>query len=345
MRELDTKLQAWRAEGLVTPEQAAAIAAFEAAQPEPTSPRRTVFAEAVGYVGAALAVGAVGMIVSNVWGELSTGPRLLLVGLLTLILAGAGFGLRNVARDPLQRLASVLLTGAVVGVGWFAAILATEVGSLREGEIGLAVGGAALAAALPLYLLRKRALHQLTVLVATIVVTVSALSLPAMEVDWWWYGLTVATVGVAWFALAVGGWLLPRSLGEVTGAAVAIVALQSSAGMERSWPLFLAVAIAGGLIGLAIVTDRLHHLVVGAIGLFILVPQVVFSLFGDALSAPAVLLIVGLLLVLLAVGIGRARREVGGVTSSPAPRHGGDPTESPSLDLTSTDTDREEVRR
>jgi hypothetical protein len=345
MRELSTKLQAWRTEGLVTPEQAEAIAAFEAAQPEPTSPRRTLFAEAIGYVGAALAVGAVAMIVSNLWQELTTGPRLLLVGLLTLILAGAGFGLRNLARDPMQRLASVLFTGAVAGVGWFAAIVASEVGSLQDAEVGLAVGGAALAAALPLSLLRKRALHQLTVLVAIIVVAVSALSLPAMELDPIWYGLTLSAIGAAWFALAFGGWLLPRSLGEVTGAALAILALQVTGRADQYWPMFLAVALAGGLIALAIVTDRLHHLVVGAIGLFILVPQLVFRLFGDALSAPAVLLIIGLLLVLLAVGIGRARREVGGVTSGFGPRAGGGPAEARPLDLTSTDSPREEVRR
>jgi hypothetical protein len=346
MRELDTKLQAWRAEGLVSPEQAAAIAAFEAAQPEPTSPRRTLFAEAIGYVGAALAVGAIGLIVSDVWEELATGPRLLLVGLLTLILAGAGFGLRNLARDPLQRLASVLFTGAIAGVGWFAAIVATEVGTLDGGQIGLAVGGATFAVALPLYLLRQRALHQLTVLVTTIIVAVSALMLPAMEVDPIWYGLTVSAIGAGWFALAYGGWLHPRFLGEVTGSALAIVALQVTGRADQFWPMFLAVALAGGLIALAVVSDRLHHLVVGAIGLFIIVPQLVFRLFGDTLGAPAVLLIIGLLLVLLAVGIGRARREVGGVKPDHEPPDLGGPSEARPLDLTtSPDDQRKEVRR
>jgi hypothetical protein len=346
MRELPTKLETWRAEGLLSPEQAEAIAAFEAARPEPTSPRRTLFAEAIGYVGAALAVGAVGMIVSNVWEQLSTGPRLVLVGLLTLILAGAGTGLRTQTRDPLQRLASVLFTGAVVGVGWFVAIVASEVADLVEAEVALAVGGAALAAALPLYLLRKRALHQLTVLVATIVVAVSALSLPTMEIDPIWYGLTISGIGAAWFALAFGGWLIPRFLGEVTGAALAILALQVTGRADQSWPLFLAVALAGGLVALAIVTDRLHHLVVGAVGLFILVPQLVFHLFGDTLGAPAVLLIVGLLLVLLAVGIGRARREVGGSPARGARPAGRTPTGTvpPSVE-TSDDRHREEVRR
>jgi hypothetical protein len=343
MRDLTTKLQTWRAEGLVSPEQAETIAAFEAAQPEPSSPRRGLLAEAIGYVGAALAVAAVGLIVSNVWEELSTGPRLILVGLLTLLLAGAGLGLRNVERPSLQRLTSVLFTGAIAGVAWFAGILATDVASLEEGEIGLAVGGAALVVALPLYLLRSRALHQLTVLVSVIVVAVSALSFPAMDVDPIWYGLTIAGIGAAWFVLAVGGWLGPRFVGEVSGSVLAIFSLQATGNADQYWPLFLAVAIAGGLIALAVVTDQLHHLVVGAVGLFIIVPQLVFRLFGDTLGAPAVMLIIGLLLVLLAVGIGRARREVGGSGVDTIPPT--TPSDAPSVAPTSQGHDREEVGR
>jgi hypothetical protein len=347
MRDLTTKLQSWRAAGLVTPAQAQAIAAFEAAQPEPTSPRRSLLAEAIGYVGAALAVAAVGLIVGNVWAELSTGPRLILVALLTLLLAGAGSGLRNVDRPSLQRLTSVLFTGAIAGVAWFAGILATDVASLEQGEIGLAVGGAALVASLPLYLLRRRALHQLSVLVSVVAVVVSSLSFPAMDVDPIWYGLTLSAIGAGWFVLAVGGWLVPRLVGELAGSVLAIFALQATGDAGQFWPLFLAVTVAGGLIALAVVTDRLHHLVVGAVGLFIIVPQLVFRLFGDTLGAPAVMLIIGLLLVLLAVGIGRARREVGGsnVEVTPPTTPPTIPSDPPAVDLTPQDQRREEVGR
>jgi hypothetical protein len=344
MRELASRVQDWRAAGLVSPEQAEAIIAFESVQAAPTAPRRTVIAEAIGYVGAALAVGAVGMIVGNLWDELTTGPRLVLVGLLVLLLGGAGFALGRVDRAPLQRLASVLLTGAVAGVGWFAAIIATDLASLDGGEIGLTIGGAAFVVALPLYLTRPRALHQLTVLVTVLVVAVSALTLAPMELDPTWFGVTVSAIGVAWFVLAFGGWLVPRLLGEVAGSVLAIFALQVTGRMEEVWPLFVAIAFAAGLIVLAILADHLHHLVVGAVGLFVIVPQLVIRLFGDTLSAPAILLIVGLLLVLLAVGIGRARREVGGVSPTPSPPAGGAPDAAPTLDGT-TPTAREEARR
>jgi hypothetical protein len=186
------------------------------------------------------------------------------------------------------------------------------------------------------------------VLVTALIVAISTLTLAPMELDATWYGVTVAAIGVAWFALAYGRWLVPRLLGEVTGSVVAIFALQVTGRMEDVWPLFVAIGLAAGLIALAITSDQLHHLVVGALGLFIVVPQLVIRLFGDSLSAPAILLIIGLLLVLLAVGIGRARREVGGVPDTPTPPAGGAPDAAPTLPATpdaTTPTTREEARR
>jgi MFS family permease len=370
MRDLIDRLEAWQAVGLVSPEQADAIAAFEEAHagtqgasgtgapldteapPSHAGSRRTVFAEAVGYVGAALAVGAVGMIVGQLWGELGTAPRLTLVVLLTTLLAGSGAALTRVDRAPLQRLASVLLTGAVGGVAWGTTIVAVDLTALEEAQVVLVGGLVPLSVALPLYLLRRRALHQLTVLVTVVVSAVAAMSLPAMTPEPMWYALLVIAIGGAWFALSAGGWLHPRTLGEVTGAVLVLLACQAPATERFPWLLVaLGVAVAGGLVALAVVSDRTHHLAVGAIGLFVLVPRLVFELFGDAIGGPAAMLVVGLLLVLLAVGVGRARREVGGVRAEPTPpsRPGqppappGDPTALPPPDL--TDDDREEVRR
>lgn len=309
MRELADRLEAWRAAGLVTPEQLGAIDAFEADQDTDAGTRRTVFAEAVGYVGSALAVGAIALLVGNLWADLATPARLAVVGLLSVMLFGAGFALRRVERAPIQRLASVLFTGAIVGVGWLAAIVASDVLSLDEGQIGVAVGGATLLVALPLYLVRQRALPQVTVMVTIVILALSALSLTAIDLDPVWYFVVTGSIGAVWFTLAAGGWLRPRVVGEVTGAAVTLLACQAPVG-DWPWLMVLGALLAGGLVGLAVVTDRMHHLAVGAIGLFVLVPQLVFELFGDSIGAPAAMLVIGLLLVVLAVGIGRARREV-----------------------------------
>jgi uncharacterized membrane protein len=313
MRELEHHVRGWRDAGLLSDEQATAIVAYEAERERRgVAPprRRTMIAEAVGYVGAALAVGAIGLLLGEVWPDLLTAGRLALVGVLTVLLLGSGLTLRRTERGPIRRLTSVLLTGGVLGVGWLTYVMATDVLDWREARVALAIGVVTLVVALPLYLLRPRPLPQLTLLATVLLVTVSALSLPALGPDPTWYGLTAAAIGLAWMLLGLGGWLHPRTLAETVGAGVAVLGMQSGSMEQRTLMLSLGVALAAGLVALAITGDRPHHLVVGAVGLFLFVPQLVFELFGDAIGAPATLLVIGLLLVLLAVGIGRARREV-----------------------------------
>jgi hypothetical protein len=313
IRELEQRVRLWREAGLLSDEQATAIVSFETEQGRggiDPMPRRTMIAEAVGYVGAALAIGAIGLLLGELWPDLVTGGRLAMVGMLTVLLFGAGAGLRRTERGPIRRLTSVLLTGGVLGVGWLTYVVATDVIDWREARVALAIGVATFVVALPLYLLRPRPLPQLTVLATVLLATIAALSLPALAPDPTWYGLTVAAIGVAWMLLGIGGWFRPRVFAETLGAGVAVLGMQSGSMEQRTLMLSLGVALAAGLVALAITSDRAHHLFVGAVGLFLFIPQLVFELFGDAIGAPATLFVIGLLLVLLAVGIGRARREV-----------------------------------
>lgn len=334
VRELQERLASWVRAGLISKEQAEAIGRFEAGPGTagPDRDRRTLAAEAVGYVGAALAVGAVGLLLEQVWEQLAVGGRLTLVALLTLLLGGGGLALRRTGSPPMQRLTSVLFSGAVIGLGWFAVELGDEVLRLREADLALLVGASTTALALPLYLLRRRALPQLTLL-ATLSVTAGALLFrPALEPGPTWVGLSFWSLGVAWALLGAGGWLPPARVAEVVGSVLALFALQVGSVDARLGMLVLGVLSAGALVAVAVTTDRGHHLAVGAVGLFVLVPQLVFEIFGDAIGAPATLLVIGLLLVLLAVGVGRVRREVGGDGPSrardrvPSGRGGGDAT-------------------
>jgi hypothetical protein len=334
MRELEEQVHDWRRAGLLSPEQAAAILAFETERgvgETGANPRRTLIAEAVGYVGSALALGALGLLLGEVWPDLTTGGRLALVGVLTLLLLGAGFALRTTERGPVRRLTSVLLTGGIVGVGWLTFIVATELVDWPEARVALAIGVSTFVVALPLYLLRPRPLPQLTLLATVVVSATAALSLPALVPGPVWYALATAAIGVAWMLLGIGGWLSPRTVAESVGAGLAVLGMQVGAFDERVLLLSIGLGLAAGLVALAVASDRVHHLVVGAVGLFLFVPQLVFELFGDAIGAPATLLVIGLLLVLLAVGIGRARREVEpSRRSTPAgPRDGSGPPDAP----------------
>ena len=324
MQELEQRLSAWSADGLITAEQAAEIAAYERARSrsEPAamelhaarqrSPRRIAVAEAVGYVGAALALAALGLLVGDLWPDLTVGARLALIGLSTVLAAGAGRAVHGQPVPAMQRLTGVLWAAAVLGSAWFAGIVAFEVVAVGADATALTVGVVVVSVAVPLVLRRPCLPLQLVGLGGAVTAALSLVSLSARAPDVFWSGCVVAAVGGAWLLLGRGGRLAPARAAEVLGAVVALVGAQVAAfGDLRVPALVLALAIAGGLIVVAVLREAGHHLVVGASGLFVLVPQLVFEVFGDAIGAPATLLVIGLLLVLLAVGLGRMRRELG----------------------------------
>jgi hypothetical protein len=314
MTTVDRRIPAWVDAGLISSEQAEHILAFEHSRDDPATSKKPSAispAEAIGYVGAALALGAIALILNDLWRELLIGGRLVLVGVLTVALFGAGLAVRSSAAAAMQRLTSVLFTATVAGVGWFVAVTAGDLLDLRSAAVGVAVGVATVVVAAALYLWTPRALLQIAVLLSALIAPVAALDLGQISPSPAWYGLVVGAIGAAWFLVAAGGWLASRVVGEVSGAMVAFIGVQiGSFSDARTLGLTIGVVVAAGLVALAIRTDRLHHLIIGALALFVLSPQLVFEVFGDQIGAPATLLLVGLLLVLLAVGLGRARREV-----------------------------------
>jgi hypothetical protein len=318
---LDERLASWRAAGLLDADQVSAILAHEASaadpRPGPGSGRPSV-AEAIGYVGAALVFAAVALFLGQVWAELTVGGQLTLATLVTVASAGAAFGLALATTESLRRLVSVLTVGVVAGGAWTTSIVALDVVGLRDDPAAVVISGVAVLLAAAGYRWHPRALPQLTLLVAVLALGGSLLSLPQVDPDPLWGALSLATVGGVWVMLAAGGYLRPRVLASTAGSLVAVLSLViGSFGDHRGTLLVLATLVAGGLVAAAVVSGGVHHLAVGAIGLFLAVPQLVFEWFGDAIGAPAALLLVGVLLVLLAVGLGRARREV--LTSGGAP--------------------------
>jgi hypothetical protein len=312
------RVAVWQHAGLLTTEQVDAIAAFEqehgperAGTAVRTGRDRSTAAEAIGYVGAALVFGAVGLFVAEFWEVLAVGGQLALAVLVTLAAAGAAAALHRSGAPAIVRLTSVLATGTVVGLAWTTSIV---VGDLLDGsyaDVALAVGLVAVLAAAPLHVLRPRALPQLTVLGSLLVLLSAVLERADVLFGTFWVALPFAALGVVWLLLGEGGYLRPKTIAATAGAALALLALQvASVDEHRLLALVLALTVAGALVALAVTGGGLHHLAVGALGLFVLVPQLVFELFGDAIGAPATLLLVGVLLVLLAVGLGRVRREV-----------------------------------
>ena len=303
----------WVAAGAITAEQADRILDLEsrsAAPPDPRPERRTRIAEVVGYVGAAFALGALVLLVGEFWADLATWARTLLAALLSLFTFGAGVLLRARTEPALRRLVGVLWFAAVAGVAWTAGILAQEVLSVPQRWMPAAVGAAALIAAAALLSIGRHVLVQLATLVAlgvTVVGTVDALA--PLGPDASVIGALLVGGGAAWALAGAGGWLGPRTAAEVSGAVVMLVGTQvlTATGWSRS-ALVLAVLLAAALVGISLSGRRVHLLYIGAVGLFISVPRLIFEVFADAIGAPATLLTTGVLLIVMAVGLGRVRR-------------------------------------
>lgn len=340
--ELDRALERWQRAELLDADRAAAIAAFErdrvgdhataggharAAGTEVAGGRRTRTAEAIGYVGAALAVGAVALILADLWRELAPVGRVTLAALVALVTGAASAALLRAEVPALQRLGSVLSAATVAAAAWTAGVLAADVLDVAGRQVATVVAVTAAVVALPAYLLRRRPLPQVVLLLSVVAAVEAVVLRSALSPDVFWSGLVAAAIAGAWVLLGVGGWLAPRDTATTAGGAIALLALQvGSFGDLRTAALVLAVVLAGGAVAAAVASGRTAHLAVGSLGLFVLLPQLVIDLFGDAIGAPATLLAVGLLLVLLAVGLGRVKREVDAIPPPSAPTSPSAPT-------------------
>lgn len=313
--DLAGRLAAWVAAGLLSPEQADAIRRHEAGPDGPGDGApgrggwRPWLAEVVGYVGAAFAVGALALILDDLWARLAPEGRLALAVLLTVLVIGAGAAVAPRSSAPLQRLGAVLWTAGVAGTAWSTALLADGVLGLPERWLPSLVAGAALVVALILLARSGYAVVQLAALLATGVLAVSLLdALAPLPPSPSTIGALLIGLGAAWALAGAGGWLGPRRVAETAGAALSFVGTQVLAAAPSPLPgLWLGLAAAVLLAALSVATGRPHLLLVGAAGLFITVPRLVFELFADTLGAPVTLLAVGLLLILLAVGLARVR--------------------------------------
>jgi len=311
---LRDRLVVWIQAGIISPEQAERIRDLESATvPDPegvTGERRLRVAEVVGYVGAAFALGALALLIAEFWSELTVWARIALAGMLTVTALGAGAALHPRPGPAIRRLVGGLWLAGVVGVAWTTGIIATQVLGIEERWIPTVTGAAALAVAALLLSVGRHVTVQVATLVALGATTTGTLvAIAPLEPGALAFGVLLVGGGMTWALAGAGGWLGPRTSAEVVGAIVMLVGAQVLTG--TGWPRsaqVLAVVLAAVLVVASLPGGRIHLLYIGAVGLFVAVPRLVFELFADTLGAPATLLTTGVLLIIMAVGLGRVRR-------------------------------------
>lgn len=309
--DLEDRLDRWTAEGLLTPEQAVAIRSREREEPAAEG-RSALAAEAIGYLGAALALVAAGLVAGRYWDRIELWGRLTLLVTIAVVTFLAGWWVRERSGAAVGRLVSLLWFATAASTTAAAVLAGDELLGLEESRLALFAGGALTLVAAMLYLRRPRPLQQVALLAGVITVSQALLTLPLAAIDPLYHGLALWATGIAWALLGHGGWLVPRTAALVLGGVVTIVGLQvGSVGDLPGEGLGLALATTAA-VGVASVAARdLRLLGLAVAGTFLFVPRAVFHYFGDSLGAPFALFLTGVVLIGVAVGSLRVGRGLG----------------------------------
>ena len=301
-------LQRWVGAGLISEDQASAIAAFEQAQlAAKPKPRVSPAIEALAYVGGVLLAVGAGMLIAQFWDRLGTGGHLTVLTVAAMVtgLAGAVVG----ESDPVTwRLRGFLWALSAAAIAAACGLFAFEVLNLRGEPVALATAGLGALASAGYWQLRDRPLQHLGTFVGLSV---------SVGVTIFWVGgaRTNAAIGFAlWLLGSVWAWLAwrrripPGVVGFPLGVVLTVVA-SGIVGGQIAWlaPL-LGLATAGAWVGIGVTTNEPLAMAPGVVGVFVFLPWTLGYFFGESLGAPAITMLSGVILLAIVVMLMRRGR-------------------------------------
>lgn len=285
-------LERWRAAGLLSDEQAAAIVEHErihrplppphpvATQPAVVRPRQLPdVAEALGYLGGVLAIVGMSLLVGRYWSDIPVAGRLGLSGGLAAALFGVGLLVPEDREPALRRMRSSMWLASSAASAVFGGVLAWELVGDDDLRVPLAAAGAVVLHDALLWWRRERPLQQVAFLVASAVAAGTGVAFVA---DSGLAGLTVWAIGAAGVALGLRRLTPLPPLTLLVGAVTAVVGAMVVLGSWEGVSMILSVSTAAALTGLALirrlpidtVAQRLLA-VVGGFSLFSTVPNAI----------------------------------------------------------------------
>ena len=254
----------WVAAGLITPEQAASLRAYEAAHTAPESGRLGPVAEAAAYVGAVLALigGAVGL--GPEWGAMNTGARLAIATAVACVGFVTGTWLTRIGESATRRLGSFLWVLGSGGVALAAGTTVDAIDPANDAWMGIAIGLPVAAVGLGLWHNTDRALQLLTAAAGLGIGLGGVATL--VDTPVWLNGLVVWTAAVAWWALTFTTDIRPLVLARCIGSAAAIAGAFMFIDLNVHLGSVLALVTAADVVLLGLRLHTTAVLVVGVVG-------------------------------------------------------------------------------
>lgn len=312
--EIAVWLSKWQSAGLLTPEEVERIEASEGVLPTAVQPttRTPMIAEALGYVGAALVVAALSLILGQVWADLSTGIRVGALAVAAVALNALGLAVAHRTEPAARRLHALvwaLSTGFVAATFGLAAADWTDWQSPYV--VIVAFAPAALYSAWLWSRLHSMLLHISTF--ATLATVGAAVGDLADVLHDQGTPVGLLTVCALWFALTWFAGLGPYQVGLALASFVGVLAVGGLT--PTRWGLVLALLLTAAIITFAVHERNILLLVIGAIGAFTTMPTAVMRFVHGPTGAGLGLLIAGAVLLSAAVVVLRRQRVDGTPTT------------------------------
>lgn len=324
-RELKRGLAAWAADGLITDEQALSIRRFEVIEPAQGTREIPMLAEILGYIGGALAIGAVGGLVANLWDLLGVPGRIALPAAAAIVALVAAWFLGRRPSPSARRLEQFLLVAGLVGVGVTGGVTFNEIAKLAGGISLTAAGadevfnvttdwagifgfGVGTLAGLIAWTRRKGAFVVTATAISSVMMVMMSMNLldivlRVQQFEYAWLpGALAAIVGAVWLALGLTGVIHPENPALAVGSVAMIlgIGMMRVGGPEGStgeWSSLLGIAVATAMVLGSVWLRRYILLGVGAVGMMFFSIQTVIMNYREQILAPITLLALGAILI------------------------------------------------
>jgi len=311
MGDTGDHLEQWVGAGVLAPEAAEAIRAYERSR-APNRDTAPGGLEALLYLGIVVLSVGVFALLAQQWRDLESWARLLAIGVPTGLLLAAGAVMRLNDAPEMQRGSQAAW---LAGTGLFAGTLGVLFNEYRlgfpeqddRGRI-LTITTATFLVALALWALNESHAQLLAVAASGFALGQAVGNWPD-EFSQTLAGMTVLTVGIVGLALIEWGAIKPVASGRLFFAVLAIAG-PYEAGVGDGPLAFelLAGAFAAATIGYAVLRGSFSLLLIGVAAAFAILVSFIFEHFEERIGAPAALILSGGLLVAAVLLVARYRQ-------------------------------------